>query len=76
MPDTLNNNQKRLSKRSLKYLKSLIIGHLNINLVRNKISSLQQTVLSKTDIFLLSETKIDNSRLSVLFRMLQNLSLR
>ena len=29
----------------------LIIGHLNINSLRNKFSSLQQTVLSKTDIF-------------------------
>ena len=29
--------------------------------MRNKFSSLQQTVLSKTDILLLSETKIDDS---------------
>ena len=32
----------------------MIIGHLNINSVRNKFLSLQQTVLSK------SETKIDD----------------
>ena len=32
-----------------------------LNSVRNKYSSLQQTVLSKTDILLLSETKIDYS---------------
>ena len=42
------------------YPKNLIIGHLNINSVRNIFSSFQQTVLSKTDIFLLSETKIDD----------------
>ena len=45
----------------LAYPKYLIIGHLNLNSVRNKFSSLQQIVLSKTDIFLLSETKIDDS---------------
>ena len=39
----------------------LTIGHLSINSVRNKFSSLQQTVLNKTDILLLSETKIDDS---------------
>ena len=50
-----------LSKQRLKYPKNLIIGHLNINSMRNKFSSLQQTVLGKTDILLLSETKIDDS---------------
>ena len=37
------------------------IGHLPIDSVRNKFSSLQQTVLSRTDIIPLSETKIDDS---------------
>ena len=50
-----------LSKQRLTYSKNLIIGHLSLNSVRNKFSSLQQTVLSKTDILLLSETNIDNS---------------
>ena len=59
--DTLNDDLIGLSKQRLTYPKNLIIGHLNINSVRNKFSSLQQTVLSKTDILLLSETKIDNS---------------
>ena len=58
--DTLNDDLIGLSKQRLTYPKNLIIGHLNINSVRNKFSSLQQTVLSKTDILLLSETKIDN----------------
>ena len=39
----------------------LITGHLKMNSVRNKFSSLQQTVLGKTDIFILSETKIEDS---------------
>ena len=59
--DTLNDDLIGLSKQHLKYPKHLTIGHLNINSVRNKFSSLQQTVLNKTDILLLSETKIDDS---------------
>ena len=41
--------------------KDLIIGKLNRNPVRNKLSSLQLTALGKPDIFLLSEAKIDAS---------------
>ena len=58
--DTLNNDLMGLSKQFLMYPKNLIIGHLNINSVRNKFSSLQQTVLRKTDILLLCETQIDD----------------
>ena len=58
--DTLNNDLMGLSKQFLTYPKNLIIGHLNINSVRNKFSSLQQTVLRKTDILLLCETQIDD----------------
>ena len=59
--DTLNDDLIGLSKQRLTYPQNLIIGHLNINSVRNKFPSLQQTVLSKTDISQLSETKIDYS---------------
>ena len=59
--DTLNDDLIGLSKQCLTYPKNLIIGHLNINCLRNKFSSLQQTALSKTDILLLSETKTDDS---------------
>ena len=54
--DTLNDDLIGLTKLRLTYLKNLIIDHLNINSVRNKFSSLQQTVLSKTD----QKTKIDD----------------
>ena len=59
--DTLNDDLIELSKKRLTYPKNLIIGHLNINSARNTFSSLQRTVLSKTEILLLSETKIDDS---------------
>ena len=59
--DSLNDDLIGLSKQRLKYPKNLTIGHLNINSARKKFSSLQQTVLNKTDILQLSETKIDDS---------------
>ena len=59
-PDTLNDDLIGVSKQRLTYPKNLTIGHLNINSVRKKFSSLQQTVLNKADILLLFETKIDN----------------
>ena len=58
---TLDDSLMGLSKQRLTYPKKLIIGHLSINSVRNKFSNLQQTVLSKTDMLLLSKTKTDNS---------------
>ena len=39
----------------------LIIGHLNINSIRSKFSGFKDLFLKETDIYLLSETKIDDS---------------
>ena len=39
----------------------IIIGHININSIRNKFDDLQHIVRDKIDILLVSETKIDNS---------------
>ena len=39
----------------------LIIAHININSIRNKIEMLKETVTDKTDILLISETKLDSS---------------
>ena len=39
----------------------ILIGHLNINSLRNKFSPLKQIIQDNIDIFLVSETKIDNS---------------
>ena len=55
--DTLNG----LHEQRLNHPKNVIIGHLNINSIRNKISGFKDLVLTETDIFLLSETKIDDS---------------
>ena len=50
-----------LHQQRLKYVKNLMIGHLNINLIRNKFLDFKQLVLSETDICIISETKLDDS---------------
>ena len=50
-----------LHGQRLNHPKNVIIGHLNINSIRNKFSSFKDFVLKETDICLLSETKIDGS---------------
>ena len=39
----------------------LIIAHININSIRNKFEMLKATITDKTDILLISETKLDSS---------------
>ena len=39
----------------------LIIGHLNINSLRNKFEALKSLIQGKVDIFVVSETKLDES---------------
>ena len=41
--------------------KKVILGHLNINSIPNKFTGIMDLVKGKLDIFLISETKIDNS---------------
>ena len=40
---------------------ALIIGHLNINYLRNKLEMLREIVQDKSDVLLVSETKVDLS---------------
>ena len=42
------------------YAKNTIIGHLNINSIRNKFDTLDN-VVKAFDIFLISESKLDNT---------------
>ena len=42
-------------------LDKLILGHLNINSIRNKYEALKFIIGHNTDIFLISETKLDDS---------------
>ena len=51
----------RGQKQRLNHPKNVIIGHLNINSIRNKFSGLKDLVLKETDICLLTEAKINYS---------------
>ena len=53
-----------LHEQRLNHPKNVIIGHLNINSIRNTFSGFKDLVLKKTDI---SETKIDDSFLNSQF---------
>ena len=53
-------------KSSLKEMKTqssdkLILGHLNINSIRNKFEALKFIIDNNIDIFLISETKLEDS---------------
>ena len=39
----------------------IIIVHLNINSIRNKLEMLKEVVVNKIDILVISETKLDNT---------------
>ena len=52
---------EQLHTLRLKNPKKVIMGHLNINSIPNKFDGIMDLVANKLDIFLISETKIDNS---------------
>ena len=47
----------------------IIVGHLNINSIRNKFDALSFIIDTNIDILLISETKLDDSFSSVQFRL-------
>ena len=51
--------QMFLQSLRLKNIDRILIGHLNINSIPNKIEHLNYIVRDRADIFLVSETKID-----------------
>ena len=56
----LNNNLLKIKEQSLEYPTTNIIGHLNINSVRNKFNSLTE-IIKNFNIFLILESKLDAS---------------
>ena len=57
----------RLKKVKAKSSDKLILGHLNISSIRNKFEALKFIIDHNIDIFLISETKLDDSFPSVQF---------
>ena len=51
----------RLTEMKSQSREKLILGHLNINSIRNKFDGLKFVIDDKIDIFLISETKLDDS---------------
>ena len=47
----------------------IIVGHLNINSIRNKCDALSFIIDTDTDILLISENKLDESSLSAQYRL-------
>ena len=58
--DKININAELRSLR-VKNLNKLIIGHLNINSLRNKLELLTHQIKDDIDILMISETKLDES---------------
>ena len=63
MPNKTNEDSaySMLTDIRIRNAKRIILGHLNINSIRNKIEMLADLVIKKIDILLISETKIDDS---------------
>ena len=55
------NAKTGLKEIEIRSTDKLILGHLNINSIRNKFDFLMYLLDKNVDIFLLSETKMDNS---------------
>ena len=55
------NQMNTLHQIRIKNANRLIIGHLNINYLRNKFEMLEELIKDKIDIFLISERKLDSS---------------
>ena len=51
----------KMKKLRLQNTKKIIMGHLNINSIPNKFDGIMDVIKEKLDIFLISETKIDDS---------------
>ena len=56
-----DNITDKLNKQRLENPKNIIIGHLNINSLRNKLDFTKDIFGNNIDILLLSETKLDSS---------------
>ena len=60
-PEANDDPSTILKKLRISNVERIIIGHLNINSIRNKLEALSAIVTGNLDILLISETKIDNT---------------
>ena len=57
---TIDNDLWKIQQQRIIYAKNIIIGHLDINSIRNKFDTLDN-IIKAFDIFLISESKLDNT---------------
>ena len=60
VPLISRNQMNTLHEIRIKNANRLIIGHLNVNSLRNRFEMLEELIKDKIDIFLTSETKLDS----------------
>ena len=65
----INNAKRRLKGIKIQSPDKLILGHLNINSVRNKFEALTYIIDNNMDLLLISETKLDDSFPTAQFQM-------
>ena len=65
--DGVANKFRGIRKQHLKNPKTIIIGHLNINSIRNKFEIIAETIVN-VEIFLISESKLDATFPNVQFK--------
>ena len=61
--------KSRLREMKIQWQKKIIVGHLNINLIRKIFDALSFIIDTNIDILLISETKLDDSFSSAQFRL-------
>ena len=54
-------DSSKLRKQRLNYPENVICGHLTINSLQIKFGSISELIIGKIDIFLINETKLDES---------------
>ena len=65
----INDAKKGLKEIKINSPDKLILGHLNINSVRNKFEALTYIIDNNIDLLLISETKLDDSFPTAQFQM-------
>ena len=66
--DIFENDLSNIKMQCLEHFNTLVVGHLNINSIRNKFEMIVETI-ANFDIFLISESKIDSTFPKVQFKI-------
>ena len=62
------NDLNKIKMQHLEHFNTLIVGHLNINSIKNKFEMIAETI-TNFDIFLISESKIDSTFPNIQFKI-------